>query len=279
MIPAFLITLREGLEAALIVGIVAAYLVKVGRRDALPKVWIGVIAAVALSVIVGVAVVATIGRLPLIVQETIEGVAAIVAVGVLTWMLFWMRRQGRAMKGELEHGVDLALANGSVLALAGLAFVSVAREGLETVLFMAAVVSAAGAGLGPAFGAIAGLVVAFLIGWAIFIAGVRIDLRRFFSITGALLIFVAAGLCAFAVAELGEAGLFANSGAVFNLGSVLPETSPLGAVLAGLFGYRSAPTILELIAYFGYLIPVIILFVAGDRRPAAPRTSRADAET
>ena len=139
MIPAFLITLREGLEAALIVGIVAAYLVRVGRSDALPKVWLGVLAAVILSVVAGVVVVATIGRLPFVVQETVEGIAALLAVAVLTWMLFWMRRQGRAMKGDLEAGVDLALASGSVLALAGLAFVSVAREGLETVLFMAAV--------------------------------------------------------------------------------------------------------------------------------------------
>ncbi len=275
MIPAFLITLREGLEAALVVGIVAAYLVRVGRRDALPKVWIGVISAVGLSVVVGVAVILTVGRLPVIVQETSEGVAGVLAVAVLTWMLFWMRRQGRAMKGELERGVDLALANGSVLALAGLAFVSVAREGLETVLFMSAVISAAGAGPGPAIGAVAGLALAVLIGWAFFVAGVRIDLRRFFSITGALLIFVAAGLCAFAVHAFGEAGLIGNSGAVIDLGSVLPETSPLGAVLAGLFGYRAAPTALELIAYFGYLVPVIVLFVAGDRRPT-PRPTAAD---
>jgi high-affinity iron transporter len=277
VIPAFLITLREGLEAALIVGIVAAYLVRVGRRDALPKVWVGVLAAVGVSVAAGVAVVATIGRLPLVVQETAEGVAAFLAVAVLTWMLFWMRRQGRAMKGELEHGVDLALANGSVLALAGLAFVSVAREGLETVLFMAAVVSAAGVGPGPAIGAVAGLGLAVLIGWAFFVAGVRIDLRRFFSITGVLLIFVAAGLCGFAVHEFGEAGLFVNSGAVFNLSAVLPETSPLGAILAGLFGYRAAPTPLELVAYLGYLLPVIVVFVAGDRR-ATLRPDRVDAK-
>ena len=277
MIPAFLITLREGIEAALIVGIVAAYLVKIGRRDALSKVWVGVIAAIVLSVVVGVAVIATIGRLPLVVQETIEGIAAILAVIVLTWMLFWMRRQGRAMKGELEHGVDLALANGSVLALAGLAFVSVAREGLETVLFMAAVVSATGVGPGPAIGAVAGLALAVAIGLAFFVAGVRIDLRRFFSITGTLLIFVAAGLCGFAVHEFGEAGLIENSGAVFDLSAVLPETSPLGTLLAGMFGYRAAPTPFELVAYLGYLVPVIVLFVAGDRR-RTPRPERADAK-
>ena len=118
---------------------------------------------------------------------------------------------------------------------------------------------------------------AVAIGWAFFVAGVRIDLRRFFSITGTLLIFVAAGLCGFAVHEFGEAGLIPNSGAVFDLSGVLPETSPLGTVLAGLFGYRAVPTPLELVAYFGYLIPVIVLFVAGDRR-GTPRSERVDAK-
>jgi high-affinity iron transporter len=267
MIPAFLIALREGLEAALIVGIIAAYLVRIDRRDALPRVWIGVGAAVVGSMVVGIAVIATIGRLPLVVQETVEGFAAVIAVVVLTWMLFWMRRQGRAMKGELERGVDVALAGGSVLALAGLAFVSVAREGLETVLFMAAVFSATGVGLGPALGAVAGLATAVAIGIAFFAIGVRIDLRRFFNVTGVLLIFVAAGLCAFAVHEFGEAGLIENAGVVFDLSSVLPESSPLGAVLAGLFGYRATPTPLEVVAYLAYLVPVLTAFLLGDRRP------------
>ena len=184
MIPAFLLMLREGLEAALIVGIIAAYLVKIGRRDALPRVWIGVIAAVVVSVVLGVAVVATVGRLPLVVQETIEGVAALIAVAVLTWMLFWMRRQGRAIKGDLERGVDLAIASSSVWALVGLAFVAVFREGIETVLFMSVLLSANPAGAGPAIGGFLGLALAVAIGWAIFVAGVRIDLRRFFMITG-----------------------------------------------------------------------------------------------
>ncbi|HEY7132005.1 MAG TPA: iron uptake transporter permease EfeU [Candidatus Limnocylindrales bacterium] len=277
MIPAFLITLREGLEAALIVGIVAAYVVRIGRRDALPRVWIGVGVAVGLSILIGLVVVSTIERLPLVVQESIEGITALIAVAILTWMLFWMRRQGRAMKGELEHGVDLALAKGSVAALVGLAFVAVFREGIETVLFMAVVFSASQAGPGPTIGAILGLAVAVLIGWAIFVAGVRIDLRRFFTITGTLLIFVAAGLCAFAVGEFGEAGLIANTGAVWDLSGVLPETSALGSVLAGLLGYRATPTPLEVIAYFAYLIPVLILFVWGDRR-SAPRPKPVDSE-
>jgi len=269
VIPAFLIMLREGLEAALIVGIVAAYLVRIGRRDALPKVGLGVAAAIALSVVVGIVVIATIERLPLVIQEGIEAVTALLAVGVLTWMLFWMRRQGRAIKGELEEGLNVALAGGSVAALVGLAFVAVAREGLETALLFIAVVFRASAtvGPGPAIGFVAGLVLAIAIGWAIFVAGVRVDLRRFFTWTGVLLIFVAAGLCAFAVGAFAEAGLIDKGAHVFDLGGLLPETGPLGTVLTGLFGYRAAPNALELIAYFGYLIPVLILFLGGSRRP------------
>ena len=277
MTAAFFIGLREGLEAALIVGIIAAYLVKLERRDALRGVWVGVGAAIAISIVAGIAVVATVGRLPLVVQETIEGLAAVIAVVVLTWMLFWMRRQGRAMKGELERGVDVALAGGSILALAGLAFVSVAREGLETVLFLYAIGSSSGPVIETLLAALAGLVAAAAIGWAIFAAGIRIDLRRFFNITGIVLIFVSAGLVSFAVHEFGEAGLITNIGAVVDLGDVLPESSPLGALLAGMFGYRSAPTPLEVVAYLAYLIPVLTIFMWTGRRRVTTAASGAPA--
>jgi len=274
MTAAFFIALREGLEAALIVGIVAAYLVKIDRRDALPGIWAGVIAALSISVAVGVVVVATVGKLPIVIQEGVEAVTAIVAVGVLGWMLFWMRRQGRALKGDLERGVENALAAGSAFALAGLAFVAVAREGLETVLYLFAIGISSGPAIQTMIAIFAGLAVAVGTGWAIFAVGVRIDLRRFFTATGIVLIFVSAGLLAFAVHASGEAGLIANTGAAFNIGAILPESSPLGAVLAGLFGYRSAPTPLEVIVYVAYLVPVLYLFVWGGRtRAAGPATA------
>lgn len=266
MTAAFFITLREGLEAALIVGIIGAYLVKLDRRDALRTVWVGVGAAITLSIAVGVAVVVTVGRLPVLVQDGIEGIAAVLAVIVLTWMLFWMRRQGRAIKGELEHGIDAALAGGSLIALAGLAFVSVAREGLETVLFLFAIGSSSGPVVPTLFAGLAGLAAAAGIGYALFAVGIRIDLRRFFNITGIVLIFVSAGLVAFAIHEFGEAGLITNTGTAFDLGSVLPESSLLGAVLAGLFGYRSTPTPLEVAGYLLYLIPVLVIFLRPSRR-------------
>ena len=172
MAATFVLMLREGLEAALIVGIIAAYLVKVGRRDALTPVIAGVMAAVGLAIVAGVAIVVTVGRLPLVVKESLEGVAGLAAVAVLTWMLFWMRRQGRAIKGELETGVASALETGSTGALVALAFIAVIREGLETVLFLIAIGSSAGASLENVLAGLLGLAAAVAIGYAIFAAGI-----------------------------------------------------------------------------------------------------------
>jgi high-affinity iron transporter len=272
---AFFLNVREGLEAALIVGIIAAYVVKIGRRDRLPIVLAGAAAAIGLSIAVGAAVVLTVGELPALVQDTIAGAAGLIAVAVLTWMLFWMRRQGRALKGDLERGVDFAVSDGSILALAGLAFVAVLREGLETALFMFAILKSSGTELPTFVGAILGLVIAGAVGWAIFVGGRRIDLRRFFTITGTILVFVSAGLVGFAIHEFGDAGLIANTGAAFNLEGFLPETGPIGTLLSSIFGYRSAPTPLELIGYLAYLIPTLTLFVLDGRWPVRSRTAKA----
>jgi len=268
MTAAFFITLREGLEAALIVGIISAYLIKVGRRDALRLVGLGVAAAVAVSVVVGVTVAVTVGQMPDVVQETFEGLAALAAVAVLTWMLFWMRRQGRAMKGELESSIDLALGRGSTAALVGLAFVAVLREGLETGLFLLAILGSTGEVLAATLSAVGGLLVAVGIGYAIFAMGMRINLRAFFTATGVVLIFVAAGLCGLAVHELTEAGWLPETAVAFDLGHLLPDSSPLGQMLAGLLGYRAAPTVSELAAYVAYLVPVLLLFLAPARLPS-----------
>jgi high-affinity iron transporter len=274
---AFFLLLREGLEAALIVGIIGAYLVRIGRRDALRPVMVGVIAALVVSAVVGLLVTVTVGSLTEAIQESLEGAAGLFAVAVLTWMLFWMRRQGRAMKGELEQGVDAALVRGTIVALAGLAFVSVLRESLETVLFLFALGAQTADLIVPTIiGAAGGLAVAIAIGYAIFAAGIRIDLRRFFTWTGVILIFVSAGLVAFSIHAFGEAGLIVNGGAVFDLNGILPEKGPIGSVLAGLVGYREAPTPLEVIGYLAYLVPVLILFVWGGR-PSPVASGRAPA--
>jgi high-affinity iron transporter len=273
MAASFFVTLREGLEAALIVGIIVAYLVKVGRRDAVRIVAYGVVAAMAVSLAAGIVVFATVGELPEVAQQTFEGIAALLAVVVLTWMLFWMRRQGRAMKGELEASVDSALHRGSTLALAGLAFVAVVREGLETVLFMLAILGSSEDVAATMLGAVAGLVVAVAIGFAIFAIGVRVNLRQFFTATGILLIFVAAGLLAHAVHEFTEAGWLPETAVAFDLSGVLARDGLLGSLLAGLLGYRPAPTASELIAYFAYLIPTLVIFLAPERIPARAQTA------
>ncbi|MGH2511936.1 MAG: FTR1 family iron permease, partial [Candidatus Limnocylindrales bacterium] len=210
MLTVFLILLREGLEAALVVGIVIGYLVKVGRRDALRWVWIGIATALVVSLGLGVLVFVTIGDLPSTVQEPIEGLAAVFAVAVLTWMLFWMRRQGRAMKGELENQLDAALRAGSTAALVGLAFVAIVREGLETALFLLALFRSAAASdelsLGLPLAALGGLAVACLLGAAIVRGAIRLNLRRFFSLTGIVILFVAAGLVASAIGAFVDAG-------------------------------------------------------------------------
>jgi high-affinity iron transporter len=274
MTAAFFLMLREGLEASLIVGIIAAYLVKIGRRDSLPAIGIGVAAALVVSIGSGLVVASTIGTLPLAMRASLEGLAAFAAVVVLTWMLFWMRRAGRAIKGDLERGVDRALAGGSIVALAGLAFVAVVREGLETVLFLFAIGSSSGDIVSLLLASFAGLGLAVGIGWAIFAVGVRIDLRRFFTLTGVVLIFVSGGLIAYGLHEFAETGLVPVTPTAFDLGSVLPETSPIGALLAGLFGYRSAPTVLEVAAYLAYVLPVLALFT-GFRRPTRPVSAAA----
>jgi high-affinity iron transporter len=274
---ALLIGLREGLEAALIVGIICAYVVKVGRRDVLPWIALGVALAVGLSLGLGVLIVSTIGRLPTQLQATIEGLAAVLAVIVVTWMLFWMRRQGRAIKGELETSVSAALAAGTVSALVGIAFLAVIREGLETALFFLAILGAQSGDVSSALaGGLIGLAIAVAIGWAIFAMGVRINLGRFFTGTGVLLIFVAAGLVVYAVTEFTEAGFLPVQQHLFDLSPWLSQTSPVGSLLNGLFGYRSSPSALQLVAWLLYLVPVLALYLS-DWRPRIRRSVPAGA--
>ena len=175
------------------------------------------------------------------------------------------------MKGELEGHLSDALVRGSAMALVLMAFLAVIREGFETVLFLLAVVTSRGDTTSALLGGVLGLGVAVGIGWAIFAMGIRIDLRRFFTWTGVLLIFVAAGLVTYAVAEFTEAGLLPSTPALFDLGGALPESSPLGSVLAGLLGYRSEPSVLEVVAYFLYLVPILLLFLFDDRLPSRRR--------
>ena len=205
MIPTFVIGLREGIEAALIVGIVAAFLRQEGRRDVLRWVWAGVALAAVLCVLVGIGLELLSRELPYRQQEGLETVVALVAVVAVTWMIVWMRRNGRRLRGDLERGVSAALARGSVVALVAMAFFAVIREGFESAVFLLAAFDASSSPVAAGGGALLGFAVAILLGWGIYRGGVRIDLVRFFRVTGVVLVLVAAGLLASAAA-LGPRG-------------------------------------------------------------------------
>lgn len=279
----FVIALREGIEAALIVSIVLAYLKQLGASNRSRLVWWGAGLAVLLSAAVGTVVFVAGAEFEGKAEEIFEGLVTLAAVGVLTWMIFWMRRQGARIKSELQEKVDTALVAGG-LALAGLAFFAVLREGIETALFLFAAVKGTaleGTAAAPAAqvtGAVLGLALAVILGVLLYRGGIRMNLRSFFRVTGLLLIVVAAGLFAFSLHELQEAGWlpFLETHA-FDVSSSLPDDSGLGAILRGLLGYNADPTWLEVVGWAGYLVVVGGLFLRAPRMPATK--SRPERET
>jgi high-affinity iron transporter len=271
VLVAFLIMLREGIEAAIIVGIVSSYLAQTNRRQWLPSVWIGIVAAIVACVVLAVALQAAGAEFPQRQQEAFEGCVALVAVAMLTSMVFWMRKAARSVGVDLRASVDAALSRQSRggLALAALAFLAVGREGLETIFFLSAIVQQS-EGWSIPIGAAAGLVGAFAIGLAIYVGGTRIDLRRFFRWTGVFIIFVAAGLLASAVRDFHEAGIWNGlQQQTVDLSNILPADGVVGTLLGGVFGYQEAPNVGELLAYFGFLIPVLVLFFSHRERASA----------
>lgn len=274
MLIAFLIMLREGIEAALIVGIVAGYLRQTGRRHLLPAVWAGAGVAAVLCLALGVALDQAGSELPQKQQELFEAAVAFVAVAVLTSMVFWMRKAARSLPARLRGAVDDALRPGGSggCALIGMVFLAVGREGLESVFFLLATFQQ-GIGWSVPAGAILGLLGAVIVGWAIYRGGARLNLRQFFRWTSLFIVVVAAGLLAGGMRALHEAGLWNGlQEVVFDLSRVLPTDSPLGAVLAGLLGYNDTPTVSEVVVYLAYLVPALFLLL---RRSPAPAPARA----
>jgi high-affinity iron transporter len=264
-----LIGLREGLEAGLVVGILVAYLHKIGRTEVLPKLWIGIAGAIALSL--GVGAVLTFGPygLSFQAQEILGGVLSIVAVGMVTWMTFWMARHARGLSTELRAGVDRAV-TGSAFALAGLGVVSVGREGVETALFVWASVNAGADAVLGTIGAVLGILAAVVISYLIYRGLVRINLSRFFFWTGVFLIVVAAGVLAYGVHDLQEAGVIPGITVIaFSLASVIPPTSWYAAVLAGVFNFSPEPTVAQVVVWIAYVAITLFLFL----RVSLPRRS------
>lgn len=269
--------LREGIEAALIVGIIASYLKQTGRGQWMPAVWIGVFLAAALALLVGGGLELMSAEFPQKQQELFEGIVGLVAVGILSSMVFWMRKVARSIKHSLHVSLDHALAGSKhqVTALIAMVFFAVAREGLETVFFLLAVFQQS-EGPGAPIGALLGLILAIIVGFLIYSGSMRLNLGAFFRWTGLFILVVAAGILANSVQALHEAGVWNHLQTVlFDFSATLPMDGPLGSVLAGMFGYQDAPTISTLGAYLIYLVVALVMFFlpAAPTQPAAAPSS------
>ncbi|HEX5589413.1 MAG TPA: iron uptake transporter permease EfeU [Candidatus Limnocylindrales bacterium] len=273
----FLTGLREGVEAALIVSIVLAYVVRTGNGRHVPKIWLGTGAAAAVSLALGLILFTTVGGFEEPYEQVFEGVAMLLAAVVVTWMLFWMRRQSVNLKGELQAAVDRVLTEGTAWGLAVLAFTAVIREGVETALFLTGQATSAEAGASSVLvGALLGIAAAVVIGWGFYTGSRRIDLRSFFRWTGIALIFIAAGLLSHAVHEFIEVGEFygievVGSQTAFDISSVLSHEEGIGQFLRALFGYSASPEVLTLLVHVGYVVAVLALYLR-PVRPAPPAT-------
>ncbi len=269
MLPSLLLTFREGLEAALIVGIILSYLDQSGHANRRHWVWGAVGVALALSLALAITLQAIGARLEGEAEYIFEGIAMLLAVAVLTWMIFWMRQQARHIKGDLEAGMRGALRRGHNWGLFSLVFLAVFREGVETALFLTAASLVTDAGT-TIVGGLIGLVLAVGASWAIYSSTVRLNVRRFFDVTSIMLLVFAAGLFAHGLYELHEAGwLPALAEDVWNLKPVLSDRSTVGSLLRALVGYNDNPTLLEIIGYIGYWVIVATAVTRWtNRRPA-----------
>jgi high-affinity iron transporter len=257
MFPAFLLALREGMEIALIIGIVLSALRKTNRNELSTAVWGGTAVATMLSVALALLLTGLGTNLEGRAEEIFEGLMMLTAAVVLTWMIFWMQSQSRMIKGELESNVRRAVGKSGAWALFSLAFVAVLREGIELALFLTAtaLASAPGATL---LGAILGFSTAVLIGFALFTATLRLNLHQFFQVTSILLILFAAGLVAHGVHEFNEAGLIpVLVENVWDTNHLINEDSTSGSLLRTLFGYNGNPSLSEVLAYTTYMAVVI----------------------
>ena len=258
---AALLTTREGLEASLIVGIVLAYLAKTENRNHFRVIWAGTAAAVALSILAGAALFFTVGELEGRSEQIFEGVAMLSAVAVLTWMIFWMRKQAVNIKKELEAKLQGAIAAGSAVGLASVVFFAVLREGWETALFLFAI-SESSTPLSTSVGAVVGLVISISLGVALYMGSRRLNLRQFFTVTGLLLIVFAAGLLAHGIHEFQEAGVLPMTiEHIWDTNGIVGEDSRVGEFLTALFGYNGNPSLLEVVAWAGYLGAALTFFL------------------
>jgi high-affinity iron transporter len=271
----YLIGLREGLEASLVVVILIAYLVKSERRHLLPRIWIGIIAAVGVSLAFGALLTWGPRSLTHEAQEGLGGILSIIAVGFVTWMVFWMARHARGLSGELRGKIDGA-ADAGRASLAIVAALAVGREGLETALFLWAatqsLTSSGASSTTPLLGALLGILTAVAMGYAFYKGVLKINLSKFFTWTGTILIVVAAGVLAYGFHDLQEAGILPGlNNLAFDVSSTIKPDSWLGTFLKGIFNFSPATTWLEATAWVAYVVPTLTIFLRSVRAktPAA----------
>lgn len=273
-LASYLIGLREGLEVTLVVSILIAYLVKSDRRRELVPLWAGVVVAIAAAVLFGALLTYTETTLLADTQsrELFGAITSVVAVVLVTWMIFWMRRTARRLKGELHGKLESAIGVGA-LAIAGIAFVAVIREGLETALLFYAAAQGATSTVTPLLAITAGIATSVLIGVGLYAGAIRVNLSKFFTISGVLLIFVAAGIFKYGIHDFQEAGVLPGlNNLAFDITGVLDPASWYGAAISGMFNITGAPTVLETVAYLAYLLPVLAVFLWPAGKPAPART-------
>ena len=286
MLPSYLLSLREGLEAALIIGIVLSALRKIRRTDLAPALWLGTLFAVGVSILAAILLTLFGLNLEGNAEKIYEGFTMLIAAGILSWMIFWMSGQARHLKGELEDGVNKAAARYATgkRAIFWLAFIAVVREGVELALFITAaffVGNNENIGLNTIqtlAGVVLGLGTSILLGWSLLATTVRLDLRRFFQVTGLLLILFAAGLIAHGVHEFNEISWIPSIVEhVWDFNAIIDEKSIFGELLKTLFGYNGNPSLTEMIGYFGYLITVTFLFTRSTAIKPEAKTANSQA--
>ena len=271
MLANYLIGLREGLEATLVVVILVAYLVKSDRRNLLARIWGGVAIAVGVSLAFGALLTFGPRGLSFEAQEAIGGTLSIVAVGFVTWMVMWMARSARSLSGDLKGQVDRAAAAGGAASLVLVAMLAVGREGLETALFLWAATQAANSTTGPLVGAALGLGTAVVLGYLFYKGAVKINLSKFFTWTGAILILVAAGVLGYGIHDLQEAGILPGLNSLaFDVSNAIPPGSWLGTILKGTLNFSPATTWLQAVAWVVYVAVTMTLFFRQISRSHRP---------
>ena len=270
MAAGFLLGLREGLEAALIVGVTFGVLKRMRRTELAASAWLGVGLAVVVSVVTAAVLLSIGGTLEGQAEQIFEGLTMLLAAGILTWMILWMGAQGRQIQHGLEREVEQAVLRRQAGAIFVVTFLAVVREGIETSLFLSAA-AFQDAQAAVVLGGLAGIALASALGWGLYRATIRLSVRRFFQVTGFLLILFAAGLFSHAVHEFVEAGLLpALVDPLWTTAHILSEASFAGAMMRTLFGYNADPTLLEVLAYIGYFVGVWVALRFLRSRPPEP---------